>query len=144
MLAGKITRTRQVLGKLAYEVLVAGNMQPVPASEQVSILRDLFLRGTKRIRGISLCHGDRAFSALDAVQTPRRVRLAEVVIGRVYVFASFPNNGINLLRLMIALLREFTRPLFVPDFYTRTYVGHAADALAQPTKKTMSIRLFGK
>lgn len=48
-------------GKLAYEVLVAGNMQPVPASEQVSILRDLFLRGTKRIRGISLCHEDRGF-----------------------------------------------------------------------------------
>lgn len=46
--------------KLAYEVLVAGNMQRVLGRlSKLSILRDLFLRGTKRIRGISSCRRDR-------------------------------------------------------------------------------------
>lgn len=56
MLAGKITRTRpgSLGGNLPMKSSLRGICSPsTRASEQVSILRDLFLRGTKRIRGIS-------------------------------------------------------------------------------------------
>lgn len=62
MLAGKITRTRpgSRRGNLPMKSSLRGICSEYPGvSEQVSILRDLFLRGTKRIRGISSCRRDR-------------------------------------------------------------------------------------
>lgn len=53
MLAGKITRTqlRVSPGNLSMKSSLRGNMQPVPVvSEQVSILRDLFLSGPHKER----------------------------------------------------------------------------------------------